>query len=167
MDLVLFQVCWFATVLGVTAGVWWLGPLFVAGSLVLHHAGFSNWTRELTFILVGGSLGYLLDSLLVNLGLLSFPGFENRLSGAPAWMFTQWLVFCSLFHTTLDWMRGRYFLGALLGAVGGPLSYGAADRLGALSFGPSPGPALVALALVWAAVLPGLLALAVRIHPAD
>ena len=60
----------------------------------------------------------------------------------------------------MRWLRGRYRLACLFGATGGPLSYYAGVRLGALSFVPSTGVTLMILAAVWSLVVPGLLWLA-------
>jgi uncharacterized membrane protein YfcA len=71
-----------------------------------------------------------------------------------------------LFATTLNiafrWLRDRLVLASLLGAVFGPLSYFAGARLGAVVINDFPS-ALIALALAWALLLPGLLLLAKRL----
>ena len=62
----------------------------------------------------------------------------------------------------MKWMRGRWALAALMGAVGGPLSYLAGSRLGAMSF-EEPVSALLALAVIWAVAMPLLMLLSTRL----
>jgi hypothetical protein len=61
----------------------------------------------------------------------------------------------------MRWLHARLSWAALLGAIGGPLSYTAAARLGAIGL-QKPARALVALAIGWAAITPLLLMLARR-----
>ena len=76
---------------------------------------------------------------------------------ATPWMVALWPNFATTFHTSLSWLAGRYALAAGLGAVGGPLSYYAGARLGALTLPDAPLKSLLIIGLVWAAVLPLLL----------
>jgi hypothetical protein len=62
----------------------------------------------------------------------------------------------------MRWMSGRYLLAALFGAIGGPLSYLAGARLGAMSF-IDTGAAVTALAVGWGLAMPLLMWLAARL----
>ena len=57
-------------------------------------------------------------------------------------------------------MAGR---AALLGAIGGPLSYYAGQRMGAVAFGFGLGPTLAVLAVIWAGLFAALQGLAGRL----
>ena len=74
-----------------------------------------------------------------------------------------WLQFATLLHFGLRWLSGRYVLAAVLGFAGGPLSFWAGERVGAIEFA-SPG-AYLALACFWAAVMPVLIWLGDRLAP--
>ena len=50
---------------------------------------------------------------------------------APAWILALWALFAIALREPLRWLHGRWPLAALLGALGGPLSYAGAERLGA------------------------------------
>ena len=60
-------------------------------------------------------------------------------------------------------MSGRYWLAALLGFAGGPLSFGAGERMGAIEF-PSLA-AYLALACAWSLAMPALVWLGDRLEP--
>jgi hypothetical protein len=57
----------------------------------------------------------------------------------------------------MSWLRDRYLVSAVFGAVGGPLAYLAGVRLGAAILGPSQRAALIVVAIEWAFAMPLLL----------
>jgi hypothetical protein len=63
------------------------------------------------------------------------------------------------------WLAGRPALAALLGAVGGPLSFAAGARMGAVGVGPTPALTWGVLALEYALATPLLLLLAPHARP--
>ena len=79
---------------------------------------------------------------------------------APAWILALWALFAIALREPLRWLHGGWPLAALLGALGGPLSYAGAERLGACTL--NRPLARLALALGWAAITPLLLVLARR-----
>ncbi len=155
INFVAFQLGWLACVLGAGAGRPWLGPivaiLVVGLHLALHRA---HWYRELLLIACAAVLGYVLDSALVVGGVLVFP--DRAVLGGPSalWMVALWCQFATTLNVSMSWLRGRYVLGALLGAVAGPIAYLAGARLGAVEVGRPMLIALPAIAAVWAAAMP-------------
>ena len=75
----------------------------------------------------------------------------------------MWMLFACTLRYAFGWLYGKPLLAALLGAVGGPAAFWAGQRLGAVSFHPTPGLSLGVLAIVWAALLPTLMGVAARI----
>ncbi|GAB4130425.1 MAG: hypothetical protein Kow001_24250 [Acidobacteriota bacterium] len=71
-------------------------------------------------------------------------------------MVALWPNFVLALLGCLRWLAGRYGLGALLGAVGGPSAYAAGSGLGALEI-PDPSTALVLVALLWGVSVPAFL----------
>jgi hypothetical protein len=69
----------------------------------------------------------------------------------------MWINFALTLRFSMSWLLGRYFLGAAIGALGGPAAYYAGARLGAVEFETSLTTSLVVVGLVWAAALPILL----------
>jgi hypothetical protein len=142
-----FQLVWLACVL------WrdW-GLAVFATVLALHLALVPDRARELRLLVAAGAAGWAAELAMRASGATSFA------SGAvPAWMVALWVNFASTLNWSLDWLRGRFALAALLGAVAGPLSYWGGERLGALSV---PRPLVVGL--VWAVATPALVWLAAR-----
>ena len=134
-----FQIGWFASVLGAGYGLWWVGPVVVA----LVIAAQAPWLRRrratLVLLVASALLGYALDSALALMGWIRFTG--EAAVGAPAalWMVMMWPNFAIMLEGALDWLRGRYALGAALGLIGGPLAYYGGAQLGGVALGePAP-----------------------------
>jgi hypothetical protein len=159
VNVVLFQAAWFAAVLGAARGVFWLGPLVLLPVLAIHLALRDDRPGELKLLLAAGLLGFLFDSALVLAGVFTPLAhlFPRPLS--PPWMIGLWLNFAATLNVSMSWLRGRYFLAALFGAVGGPLAYYSGARLGATEALPSMLGILV-LALGWGIMTPLLVWLA-------
>jgi len=160
VNIVLYQIGWFACVLGAARGAPWLGPLLAAAIVTWHLAGARFKSRELTLLACAALLGVILDSALMRLGLLHFSSGVVIAGVSPAWMIALWVLFATTLNISLRWLHWRWAAASVLGLVGGPLAYYAGARLGAITLIPTT-RALCAVALVWAAVTP-LLALAAR-----
>jgi len=161
LNFVLFQLGWFACVLGAAAR----RPLLGCG-IALLIIGWHLWraphpARESSLLLLAMLVGGIWDSLLVWLGLLQYPVGMLLPGTAPYWIVVMWALFASTLNLSLRWLKQYLLLSILLGAVAGPIAYLAGARLGALSF-TQPVPALMILALGWAVVTPLLLKLSSR-----
>ena len=166
-NFVLFQAVWFAAVLGATAGRMWIGPLAALAFLTAHLwmvGDEGERRRELSYVLTVGLLGTLADSFLRAIGATAYPTSEEAwfFAWAPPWIASLWIAFAMLPRFSLGWLRGNPGLAVALGAVGGPLSYLAGARLGAVAVGDSPSLTWTALALEYAVVTPLLLRFAPR-----
>jgi hypothetical protein len=157
-NFLLYQVAWFACVLGAAAGLPLIGTA-VSGVVVgLRLASAARPAAELQLILLAGLIGGAWESLLVGMDWVHYRGGE--LPGlAPSWIVALWLAFATTFNVSLRWLQGRPGAAALLGLAGGPLAWWAGARLGALEL-VDAGLALSAIGLGWAVLMPLLLALA-------
>lgn len=161
------QAGWFACVLGATHGREWLGPAVAAALLALHFATHPERARELRVLAWVTPLGLALDSAQAALGWIQYAGRPLLGVFAPLWIVALWPLFASTFHASLAWLRPHPWRAALLGALGGPLSYLGAERLGAVAILPERGLSLAGLALCWGAAMPALLTLDQRTGRAD
>ncbi len=147
-----FQLVWWICVLGAAAGHPHWGPL-TAGVFLLLHLTMTVDARDQTGLILGAAaLGFAADSVLSGLGAFSFHGNEPGEWLSPLWMVALWMAFAATLRSSLGWLLGRPWLAALLGAVGGPLSYLAGARLGAIDLKGTW--ALFVVGLVWAAATP-------------
>jgi hypothetical protein len=114
-------------------------------------------------VLVVTSIGLFWDSLVVSLGLVRYTTGNFADGVAPVWIIAMWALFATSLNLSMGWLKGRPWLAALFGAVGGPLAYLAGERLGGVQM-PDPVMALGAQAIGWAAILPLLTLLATRLN---
>jgi hypothetical protein len=161
LNVALFQAGWFACVLGAARGAPWLGPLVVLAAAALHLRVARRPLLELYLLLSAAALGLLVDSLLLSSGWLEYPNGLWLAGFAPYWIVAMWMLFATTLNVSLAWLHGRLVLAALLGAVGGPLSYLAGEKLGGIYL-LQPVAALAALAIAWAIAMPTLMMLAAR-----
>jgi hypothetical protein len=151
-----FQGAWFACVLGAAKGLAWIGPAMVA-ALFAVEMGTSARPRAVGMPAVfAAAAGLLVDSLLAAGGWFRFASPWEPAWLSPPWMVALWPNFVLALRGCLRWLAGRYGLGGLLGAAGGPAAYAAGSRLGALEI-VDPDTALVLVALLWGASVPGFL----------
>ena len=160
VNILLFQAAWLCAVGGAAAGRDWLGPAAALAVVAWHACTAARSMRELAGVLAVAALGFVWDSVPAAAGLIEYRGRAVG-AAAPYWIATLWLSFATTFNVALRWLRGRWILGMLLGAVVGPLCYLAGEALGALQLVVMPG-ALLAQAAAWAVLLPFMVALAGR-----
>ena len=153
-DLLGFKVCW---VLCAFCSVWekpYLGPLvtliFIIGHLLIVNFNF----RDIKIIIASIILGFIIDTLFLN---FDFVIYKNSINYAPLWIIAMWAGFSITLIYTLDSLQNKYFMAALLGLVGGPLSYQAGDSIGSITI--NHNYSYIVLAIAWAIAIPLLLSL--------
>lgn len=150
-----FQCVWIACTWGAGLGLGWLGPGVLVVHLSLHRlvAG-SAWSADLRHALLAALVGGTADSALQWMGLLHFAASPWGTAFVPPWMLALWMGFSTLLGHSLAWLRGRPALATVLGGVAGPLTYRAAEGLGALVPLAGMGMSYGAVALLWAVAMP-------------
>ena len=157
---VLGQAGWFACVLGAAHQAAYWGVALVIVLIALHVWQAARPRMEATLLVTVMLIGGTWETLQVHLGFLAYdPAGPAGL--APVWLVALWGLFAAQLNTTYRWLKPRLWAAALLGAVAGPLSFRAGAALGALRF-VQPTPAIVSLAVGWALLLPGVVALSRR-----
>ena len=166
INLLVFDAAWFMTVKGAAMGLPWLGPV-VTLAVLAHHLGTSSqWLAELRLAAFALFLGFLTDSLLLATGWIAYPNGQWIPGLAPFWIIMMWALFATTLNVSMRWLHGRPRLAALLGAVGGPVSYLTGAKIGAMTF-VNTAPAIVALAIAWGVAMPLLMQVATRLEAAD
>lgn len=154
-NFLLYQLAWFACIMGAAEGLPWAGV--VVGLLVVGlHLGLAHTPRtELGIIGLTGLIGGVWETFIVRQDWVEYLGqFGEQFP--PLWIITLWLAFATTFNVSLRWLQRRYLFAALFGLVGGPLAWYAGMRLGALRL-PELQTDLTAIGLGWAVVMPLLL----------
>ena len=163
INLVGYQIGWFAAIF---AGAWampWLGPLVTIPLLALHLKLAEDPWPETRLLAAAALIGLVADTLLVLTGRITFA--SGTMAGfiSPLWMIGLWALFATALNISLRWLRGRWLLCALLGGLGGPAAYFAGVKLGAAVMHPPLTLSLAAVGLVWGTATPLLVALSQRL----
>lgn len=153
INFVLFQLGWFACILGAAHGYVPLAIAFCSAVIAFHLWQSPDRPKEGALLLKILLLGIAVDTALLHSGSLFFEsrGFIPMLS--PIWMWALWLILGCTLNESMSWLKGRYLLSGVLGAIAGPLSYLAGVKLGAANWG-NETQALVLLGLIWAIAMP-------------
>ena len=161
INIILFQAAWFTAVLGAAGGNEWYGPLAVALVLSVHLVLTDDRRGELMLMLVAGTLGFCFDTALSATGIVIPRGHILPHPLSQPWMISLWPNFAATLNVSLEWLKGRYLLAAIFGAVGGAGSYYGGARLGATLALPDV-DGLIILAVSWGILTPFLVWLAKR-----
>lgn len=159
---VLGQVGWFTCVLSAAKGDGWIGVALVAAMAAGHLCLDRRPLREAGFLVVVTVLGFGWESCVYRTGWIAYPNGVLVPGFAPYWMAGLWALFALQINPVFASLRRRRLLCAMLGAVGGPLSFRAGAALGAVQF-IDIWRALALIGAGWAVMLPGLIALGAAI----
>jgi hypothetical protein len=155
-----FQIGWFACVLGGANQLPWLGVLISCLVIFIHLSRTPDRAFECKFLGVAVIIGIIFDGIPQSLGWITFSPvtfWPDVLP--PPWMIMLWALFASTMNISLSWLHDRKVLAMFIGAVAGPLSYWSGARLGALQLS-NPSAAIIYLSIGWAAIVPVLLKIA-------
>jgi hypothetical protein len=148
-----FQAGWFSCVLSAANGLPWLGLLVVCLIVALHLRTADHPSHELQLLALCMVMGLVFDSLLVGSGWVRYPSGMLFSGIAPYWILAMWALFSTTLNHSMGWLKNSLVLAFVMGAVFGPLSYLAGQRLGAIEL-VDFWSSMVALAIIWAVVMP-------------
>ncbi len=149
INFVLFQITWFACVLGSAKGYPWLGAIVVSISLMWHFSQARYKLKEATWCLIALVIGAVFDQFMLSFQFIQYQNNGWAQTIVPVWILALWLAFALTLNVSMRWLRGNYLIALLFGAVGGPMAYIAAQKLGAVKLG---GHSLIILSIGWAIV---------------
>jgi len=145
LNAALFQVAWFACVLGGArdSSVW--GLVSVSALLVFALAAPTR-RSDLAMGVAAAAVGFLVDTLWIRTGILDYQG----ATVAPWWIVLLWVGVGLTINHSLALFKARPWLGGVLAGASAPLSYLAGERLGAVTI--ADPWLLPVVSLVWAAL---------------
>lgn len=156
-NFILFQLAWFACVLGAAKAMPWLGVGVTLIILGWHFYRAKQAKPEISLMLTALFIGAIFDQSMLTLRLIEYQAhgwstwpWSDYI--VPVWILALWLAFASTLNVSLAWMHDHYLTAVLFGAAGGPLAYLAAEKLGAVTV--SSTSAYIALAIGWGVITP-------------
>lgn len=154
LNYVLYQLGWFACVLGAAWGHPWLGSALGVLPITVHVALSRRRTDALALACATAAIGGVVDAVQIALGTLRFDVGTVVAGLPPLWLVLVWAQFAMTFHFGLAWLKRHPLRAAVFGALGGPLSFLAGARLGVVTLHPALWPSVVSLAATWAVAMP-------------
>jgi len=146
-----FQVLWFLTIeLASQQRSGLAAILNIVWAIALIISNLPDARRLIEWGLMGGLIAVIGDGACLYLGLYH-PAQPLLFSWLPAplWLTALWCSFATLATLSLSAILRRPWLAIMFGVIGGPLSYLAGVRLGAMRFGDNPSTSLIATGILW------------------
>ena len=160
-NFIVFQSAWFAAVLGAAHQLPLWGTAAVLAAFAWHLAVSARPAEEAKLFAVVCLIGFVVETGMVLIGQVSYPSGQPVATLAPYWMVALWGLLAIALNVTMRWLKRRYLLAAVLGAVTGPASFVSGVKLGGAQFIHAM-PALAVMACTWAVLMPALMWLSLR-----
>ena len=160
-----FHIGWLACVLGAASDMALTGSLIAILLIAMHLARVANFRAELYLVLAAVAIGFAWETLLLSQQWLVYAGSAIGSDLAPYWLVIMWALFATTINVSMAWMKNRWLLAVVMGAVFGPMAFVAGEKLGAVQFIDSQS-AIIALSCGWAVLMPLILWVADKINSA-
>lgn len=141
------------------------GPVVIVAWLTGHLVNAKYPWGEIKLLLASTGMGYVLDGIITRMGVLKFHEPATWWWPIPLWMVMMWPNFAGTLNSSMKWLRGRYQLGAVMGAIAGPFSYYGGVQWKSVDLGWSFWPSMIVIGIEWALAMPALLWLSAKWVP--
>jgi len=161
INLSLFKAGWLAAVFAAAASLPVLGTAVIGIAVAVHLWQSDEPRDELLLLALAAAVGFVWESLLVYAGIVQYGPNTALAATAPYWIVAMWVLFATTLNVGMRWLRKNLLVASLFGGLGGPMSFLAGEKAGAVTF-PDTSTALVVIGLGWAVLLPLLVRFAAR-----
>jgi len=148
------QIVWFACVLGAAHDKAWAGWLAGLVFVAFHFTWIRDRRPDTLVAAAALLLGAVYETLNLATGVYTTTTDVFPAPAPPSWLLVLWVTFALAIRHSMRWMRGRYLVGALLGAIAGPLSWRGGAALGAVAFGDPKVPWWLTFGIEWGIAMP-------------
>ena len=161
----LYQIGWFACVLGAASQRPWTGCLIATILVGVHLALSVERVLEVRLVVLATAVGAAVEMIQIAAGTYRFTSGTVNNALPPPWLLAMWAQFATTFRFSLRSVVTRPVLAVLFGAAGGPIAFLAGERLGAVTLLPPLAQSLLRLSISWAIALVVFSAVVLRIAP--
>jgi len=162
INFLLFQLGWFACVLGGAYDQVIIGCLVAMSVIAFHLYQATIPKREFGVLAIALIIGFIYESLMVSLALAQYEHGQSFSSIAPLWIILMWPLFATTLNLSMRWLKNLApLLTALLGAIFAPLAYLAGERLGAVAYNDIL-VSMTVIGIAWALLLPLMVTVSLR-----
>ena len=153
-NFIIFNIVWFACVLGAANNMAWIGLLALAGfaafQLIISH----DRVADIRLLPAAALIGWIIDTSYLQAGLLSYASPAPAGGLAPWWIVALWINFALIMNHSLYWLQPYPLLAGIFGFLGGPLAYYGGIQMDAVFPTIPTWQMLLTLGIVWAFVTP-------------
>ena len=162
INFILFQLGWFACVLGGAYDQVIIGSLVVMSFIAFHLYKAAGPMRELTLLVIVLTIGFIYESIMVTLTLAQYEHGQVSAAIAPLWLILMWPLFATTLNISMRWLKNMApLIIALIGAIFGPFAYLAGERLGAVVYDDTI-LSMSVISIAWAILLPLMVIISLR-----
>ncbi len=163
----LYQIGWFACVLGAASHRPWTGCLIAVTLIGVHLALSPDRAREALLVCVATAVGAVVETVQIAAGTYRFTSGTVIEALPPPWLLVMWGQCATTCRFSARTVMTRPGWAALCGAGGGPTAFLAGERLGAVDLLPPLMYGLLRLSVGWAIALAFLSLFLGRVTPAQ
>lgn len=150
-----FYFGWWIALQQASVGNALIGPLVILAMFSFQLFFTEKKMPDIILALTAIIVGTLIDSVYCFLGFLAYKSpYAACPKIAPLWVASIWVLYAMCLNHSLVWLRGRWFISAVCGALGAFFSYLAGIRLGAAENLVAKETVLITVSLVWAVITP-------------
>lgn len=149
----IYQIGWFACVLGAASQRPWTGLVFAMILVGVHLALSEERSLEVGLVVLATAVGAVVEMIQIAAGTYRFTSRMLTDALPPPWLLAMWAQFATTFRFSLRSVITRPVPAVLFGAAGGPIAFLAGERLGAVTLLPPLGYGLLRLSISWAIAL--------------
>jgi len=153
---IMFNISWLLIVLAQDALISWA---VAAVHVTLHMLVMGRGRAELQLLGLAAVVGLAVDQLLFTANVL---GNATGAAGAPLWLSALWPVFATTLLHAFAGLRANLLLAAMIGGIGGYLSYRVGTGLSGVDFA-QPMFTDAVLIVLWGVLFPSLLVMAAQL----
>ncbi|MDC2889936.1 DUF2878 domain-containing protein [Psychrosphaera algicola] len=144
-NIIWFQVNWF----GLIAYQTYFVPISIL-SICLHLYLNKAYRRaDIKLALIVTASGCIIETLMIQLGIISFDQFALLLGFLPFWLVVLWTCFALTLNHSMKFFAKHPLLAVICGSLFGPLSYLAGIELGAATSQVKPFLLFLSYSFVW------------------
>lgn len=134
INAILFQVTWFACVLGSAKGLVWPAILSCLALIIYQLQPNHRHPSDLKLVGLGIAIGLVTDTAWIQLEFMNFTEQSPFEEITPIWVIILWIAFALTVNHSLSWLNKHPVLPAAAGLVFAPFSYLAGLKLGAVEY---------------------------------
>ena len=157
INIIGFNIGWWACVLGAANDLTYLGPVIMILFLIVHYYLFVSDIKEIYLVLIIGTIGTIIDSLLFLSGSFIYAGaYSNQILIAPMWITAMWMGFSATVNHSMSWLKDKWLIMVICGIVFGPAAFFTGEKFGAIEFHLSALFSVLVIAIVYGILMPAI-----------